>query len=208
YVSTVDGVDGVGALPGVGGDGDPTSGSVVTTNSFTAAVGESLEFFFNYVTSDGAGYADYGWARLLDSTGNQAALLFTARTTPGGSSVPGFGMPAPEATLTPDTVSIYPGTVWDVLGVDDSGDCYATGCGHTGWVQSTYAFTTAGEYKLQFGVTNWSDTAYDSGMAFAGAKVGNVIITPPPSAVPLPASGVLLVAGMGAIAAIRRRKRA
>lgn len=206
YVSTYQGEAGVGGLPGVGGLGQPTNGSVVTTNSFTALAGEMLEFYFNYLTSDGAGYADYGWARLLDENDEQAALLFTARTTPNGNSVPGYSMPAPEATLDPDQVDIDPGTDWSIIG-SSSGSCWSTGCGHTGWVKSTYSFLYDGTYKLQFGVTNWDDQAYDSALAFAGAKVGDVIITPPLSPVPLPAAGWMLLVGLGATGMVARRRR-
>lgn len=214
YVSTDGGVDDGGALEGVGGIGNPTDGSNVITAAFSAAAGEMLEFYFNYVTSDSAGFADYGWARLLDAvTNTEVALLFTARTTESGSSVPGFGMPAPAATLDPTNVGINDGkTVWDVLG-SDSGRCYLNvgqGCGATGWIKSSYAIVAGGTYKLQFGVTNWNDEGFDSAMAFAGAKVGDVIITPPvdPAPVPLPASAVLLGAGMGALGILRRRKKA
>jgi hypothetical protein len=31
---------------------------------FAATAGTALNFYFNYVTSDGAGFADYGWAEL------------------------------------------------------------------------------------------------------------------------------------------------
>lgn len=207
YVSTEGGTSGGGALTGIGG----TNGSSVTTGAFAAAAGDLLKFLFNYVTSDGAGFADYGWARLLDATTDaQVALLFTARTTPGGDTVPGFGMPLPEATMTPSSTPIIPGgPAWDALG-GSSGACYSTGCGYTGWIESTYTVATAGTYKLQFGVTNFIDQAYDSGMAFAGAKIGDVVITPPvgpsPSPVPLPASAALLVAAIGALGAVRQRK--
>ncbi|MDO5631325.1 MAG: NF038132 family protein [Paracoccus sp. (in: a-proteobacteria)] len=209
YVSTWDGVEGVGALPGVGGPGSPINGSTVATGLFAAKAGDMLNFFFNYVTSDGAGYADYGWARLLNSVGDQVALLFTARTTPGGSSVPGFSMPDPEATLNPGTVTITPGGPdWDALGLD-SNLCYAGGCGYTGWVQSSYTIQNPGDYRLEFGVINWNDSNWASAMAFAGATIGDVDITPPtPAPVPLPASGLLLLAGLGVVGAIRRKRAA
>ncbi|MDO5613420.1 MAG: NF038132 family protein [Paracoccus sp. (in: a-proteobacteria)] len=209
YVSTWDAPAGVGALPGVGGSGLPMNGSTVATGLFSSNAGDMLNFFFNYVTSDGAGYADYGWARLLNSVGDQVALLFTARTTPGGSSVPGFSMPDPEATLSPATVTITPGgPVWDALG-SNSGACFDNGCGYTGWVQSSYTIQNPGEYRLEFGVTNWNDQIFASAMAFAGATIGDVVITPPtPAPVPLPASGLLLLAGLGAVGAIRRQRAA
>lgn len=207
YVSTSGGPSGGGSLSGLGG----TNGSTVTTAAFAAAAGETLEFLFNYVTSDGASFADYGWARLIDAaTSAEIALLFTARTTTGGNTVPGFGMPPLNATLVPADTPINAGApIWDALG-GSSNTCYDIGCGYTGWIQSSYDIAAAGNYKLQFGVTNWSDTGWDSGMAFAGAKIGDVIITPPvdPAPVPLPASVLLLGAGIGAMGALRRRRKA
>lgn len=206
YVTTRGGVEGVGALPGVGGTGSPTNGSTLTTSVFTAAAGDTLSFFFNFVTSDGSGYADYAWARLLDEDLNEVALLFTARTTPGGSTVPGFSMPEPAATLVPSTVGIIGGgPEWTALG-DDTGRCFASGCGYTGWVNSLYEIDTAGNYLLQFGVTNWTDQIFDTGMAIAGATIGGVPIDPSVPPVPLPAAGWMLVAGIGGLAALRRRK--
>lgn len=205
YVSTVRGVDGVGSLPGVGGQGEATNGSTLLTSSFEAKAGEDLTFFFNYMTSDGAGYSDYAWARLLDDRGRSVALLFTARTTPVGSAVPGFAMPNPDATLDPGIVRIDDGaTDWSALGAW-SGWCYELGCGNTGWVGATYNIAEAGTYRLQVGVTNWDDTLYDSAMAIAGAEIGGKPITPP--SVPLPASAWFLMAGVGAMAAKGKRRR-
>lgn len=208
YVSSVNGVNGV-ALPGVGGSGTGTDGSTLRSVVFSAAAGDDLKFFFNYVTSDGAGYADYAWARLLDSTQAEVALLFTARTAPSGSIVPGFSMPAPTATLTPSSVPIIGGApAWSALG-PDSGSCYSGGCGYTGWVQSNYQIAAAGNYILEFGVTNWQDTAYDSGLAFDGITIGGVVIGDPGNNVPEPAMLALLGLGFaGAAVAGRRRKAA
>jgi hypothetical protein len=203
YVTTYGGTFS-GGLPGIGG----TNGSVYLSSLFSAAVGDPLTFYFNYITSDGAGFADYAWARLLNSDLSEAALLFTARTTPGGSSVPGFGMPDPSATLDPSEVVIVPGApVWSPLG-GYSGTCFATGCGYTGWVASMFEVALAGNYYLQFGVTNWSDTWYDSGLAWAGATIGDVPIDPTdPSVVPEPITLLLMGTGLAGIGAVRRRRR-
>ena len=204
FVSTSGGVEGVG-LPDVGGDGNPTTGSVVNSPLFSAAVGDSLEFFFNYVTSDGAGFADYAWARLLDDMANEVALLFTARTTPGGDTVPGFSMPTPTATLAPASTPIIPvAPVWSALG-SDSGSCFngvGNGCGYTDWVKASFTIAAAGNYSLQFGVVNWNDTAFQSGLAFDGATIAGTPITP---SEPIPTPALLPgLIGMG-VAVLRKR---
>ena len=184
-----------GSLPGIGG----TNGSRLRSAPFSARAGEDLEFSFNYVTSDGAGYADYGWARLLDGSMEPVALLFTARTRSSGDVVPGFGMPDIEAGITPETVNIIGrGPSWAVLG-GDSGRCYATGCGYTGWVKSTYTIPEAGDYVLEFGVVNWADTRYQSGLAFDGLLIGGKPIEAEPDyrdvrvVATLPGQGIELV---------------
>ncbi|GAA0813522.1 hypothetical protein GCM10009111_09030 [Colwellia asteriadis] len=199
WVSTDNGVNGVG-LDGLVG----TDGSVLTSNLFAANAGDDLEFFFNYVTSDGAGYADYAWARLLDESLNQVAMLFTARTKESGNIVPGIGMPAPEATLSPGSVEIIAGAPsWSVLG-SDSNSCFSSGCGYTGWVQSNYSILTAGSYYLEFGVTNWTDTAHDSGLAFDGITIAGVAIDP--VAVPEPAGVALFSLALLGLARIKRNR--
>lgn len=202
WLSTNNGADDVGALPGVGGTGSPTNGSTLTTTLFSASAGDLLKFYFNYVTSDGSGYADYAWVQLMDASSNPVALLFTARTAPSGSIVPGFSMPAPSATLTPASVPIIGGApTWSPLG-DYSGTCYADGCGYTGWIQSTYTISSSGNYKLTAGVVNWNDHYYDSGLALDGVTVGGVPILPP-SAVPEPSSLLLLTVGAAGLLARR-----
>ncbi len=197
YVTTYGGV----TMSGLG-LGSETDGSTSTTANFTANAGDVLKFYFNYVTTDGAGYADYAWVSL---GGDANLTLFTARTTPSGSTVPGFGMPpiAPGVTLNPYPVNIIGGApTWSPVG---SG-CFSNGCGYTDWIEMTYTINTAGTYNLTFGVVNWSDTAFDSGLAYDGAIIGDTPIPNP--GVPEPAAWALLIAGFGLVGAALRRRSA
>jgi hypothetical protein len=207
YVSTAGSVK-TAPLP-TGALGGETNGSSLATTVFSATAGTALNFYFNYVTSDGAGYADYAWAELFNSANTPVSLLFTARTVPSGSIVPGTGMPAPAATLIPASVPIIAGgPAWSPL-AGYSGGCYASGCGYTGWVGSSYIIPTAGDYYLKIGVVNWADQAYDSGLAMDGVTVGGEPITPPTSTVPEPSTLLLLGSGLVGIASsVKRRLRA
>lgn len=197
YISTYGGPTGVGQYPGIGG----TNGSLLTTATFSALANDPLKFYFNFVTSDGAGYADYAWVALVDAGTSSSLLLFTARTTPGGNTVPGFGLPpvAPGVTLIPATVTITAGgPVWSPLG-SYSGTCYNAGCGYTGWVESTYTIGSSGNYYLQFGVSNWLDQIYDTGLSIDNVTVHGVPIpgeTPEPGTLIMFGSGILGLAGM------------
>lgn len=224
-------------LPGVGGTGVATNGSVLRTGIFNAGSGDVLSFWFNYVTRDGAGYADYAWSRILDGNGTELALLFTARTTTSGSVVPGADMPAPQATLTPGVITTS-GTAptWAPLGADESGNlatnCWDAGCGFTGWVNSQFTFATTGTYMLEFGVVNWDPTGGDdrwlqSGLAFDGVMVNNtgLVVTSAGTAAtsqnmaasapngsgqlvtPEPAPLLLVGTGVLALAVAQRRRR-
>ena len=82
WVSTNGGIVGVGALPS-GAVGLETNGSTPATPVFSATAGTALDFYFDYVTSDGSSvYSDYAWAELFTSTGTPVALIFTAQTEP------------------------------------------------------------------------------------------------------------------------------
>lgn len=190
------------ALPGVGGVGvgEAANGSSLRSVAFTAAAGAQLDFRFNYVTTDGAGYADYAWARLLGSDNSQVALLFTARTNEDGDAIPGLSMPAPVATLTPFPVPVAPGqTMWAPLG-PDSDECYDAGCGATGWVRAQYAIASGGNYRLEFGVTNWNDEDFDSGLAFDAITVDGA-----PLPIPEPGRYAMLLAGLAMLGTLKRR---
>jgi len=164
YISTYNGITGAGQLPGIGGN----NGSQLTTTAFNAIAGSVLSFNFNYVTTDGGGYTDYAWAQVQTPSGTVVATLITARTATSGSVIPGVGLPATEATLTPASVPIIGSApVWSGLG-SSSGGCFDIGCGYTGWVNSSYTLTSGGTYVLVFGVSNWSDGLYQSGLAIDG----------------------------------------
>lgn len=212
WISTAGGVKGAGIIAGVGNG--PTSdnsadGSTLTTSAFSASAGDSLTFFFNFVTSDGQGssgsYTDYGWAELQTEGGAHVAWLFTARTEPSGNISPGVGLPANDSALTPSSSAIvaeYP--VWSPLGTY-SGQCYGglgSGCGDTGWIKSSYTIAAGGTYQLVFGVTNWIDAQYDTGLAFDA-----VTVTPGGGEVPEPSSLALLLGGAGLLYGLYRLRR-
>jgi hypothetical protein len=185
--------------------GDESTGSRLASSVFSATAGDRLAYQFNYVSSDGDEYADYAWARLVDAgSGATSAMLFSATTQPAGLLVPSANLPAVDATLTPATASIVSdSTLWSPLG-NDAGSCWGLGCGSSGWVQSAFTFTSGGSYRLEFGVVNWSDSAYQSGLAFDGVfiRANNDNITAP---VPEPQTWALMIAGLAALWFVRRR---
>jgi len=211
YVSTYGGLEGVGSL---GVAGNEANGSLYVSDSFSASAGDALHFYFNYVTTDGTKfYTDYAWGALRPADGSADILLFTARTTPTGNTVPGFGLPdlADGVILNPASAPIIPGApTWSALG-DTSGWCTGPdegeGCGYTGWIDVDYLFADAGVFSLVFGVTNIHDRYNDSGLAFADLTINGDPIGGGGSTVPEPATLTLLLASLGLVGALRRRNK-
>lgn len=80
-------------------------------------------------------------------------------------------------------------------------DTSATSTAAMGWVTNAYTFTAG----ATSGLLSFASTT--SGCCF-GPALDNVRIQAVVSPIPVPASGLLLLAGLGAVAGLRRRKRA
>ena len=221
WISTFGGVSGAGEIATVGG----TDGSSLTTSPFSAIAGQNLQYYFNFISSDGQSvsgsfvYEDYTFVQLVDVTTGATTMLFNARAEPTGLIVPGQGLPSidPGVTLTPASTVMTLGSgtqgnqsggpVWAPLGPSAtgySGWCWGPGCGLSGWVRSDYAMPSSGSYELVFGVTNWGDTIYDSGLAFAGLNIGG---GPIEDAVPELGTWAMAIVGFGVLGVLGLRAR-
>ena len=232
YITTAGGVQGVSPLllksDGKGSE-QSENGSTITSSVFSAASGDTLSMLFNYVSTDGRGYEDYAWARLVVAgTQDTAAWLYTARSdrSARGAVVPGNVLKRQVDGSLPDELDAVlnngnsvgfnvSSTDWDPLG-GSSGFCWtsANTCGPTGWIGSDYTFDSAGDYVIEIGVVNWGDEAFDSALAFdfAGLQAarfdGLTVVQPPaPGTVPAPATPALLLAGLALLAAATRQRR-
>lgn len=197
--------------------GAETNGSTFVSGSFAAAQGDTLGLQLQFVSTDGKNYDDYAWARLVHAgDGSLAAWLFTAQSTNSktGQVVPGKVVSKNE--FDPDEAIVgYQDFAfisktsdnpvdWSPLG-GSNGSCWednAPGCGHTGWLTTRHTVAATGQYRLEVGVVNWGDEAYDSGLAFdfQGLQAA--------APVPEPASLALMLAGLAALGAAVRRPRA
>lgn len=186
--------------------GGTTNGSSLLSSSFTTNAGQSLGFSFNYITSDGSGsFTDYSFVRLINLTNATSLVLFTARTTPSGNTVPGFGLPgiASGVTLTPSSTPIIPGSVNFAPG--GVSGCFSGGCGYTGWINAQYIVPTAATYQIEFNVFNVGDTSFQSALLFDFATGQGGTPVNPGTPVPEPVTATLLAAGLAGLIARRRR---
>jgi hypothetical protein len=202
------------------GAGTEQNGSRFTSGAFTAGVGDVLDMRFNYVSTDGKGFDDYAWARIVNaSNGDAVAWIFTARSSNSstGKIVPGDVVRREE--FDPDlTIVGYDDfdfhtqdgsdpIQWSPLGGSNQ-TCWrenAAGCGYTGWLHSRYSFAQGGSFRVEVGVVNWGDYAYDSGLAFdfSGLQAGFSAPVPEPSAAAMLVLG-LATLGLGVL----KRRRA
>lgn len=218
YLTTSGGISGASPLvlrnEGRGTE-NQTNGSKIQSSVFNASSNDTLTLYFNYVSTDGRGYDDYAWARLVNAgTNNIAAWLFTARSTnsANGNVVPGNVLNRQADNNLPDELDAVlndgntvgfdvASTDWSPLGAS-SGICWddANTCGPTGWVKSDYSFVAAGSYFLEFGVINWGDEIFDTALAFDfdGLQQANFngVTVVPPVTVPLPGGFMLMSAGL------------
>ena len=132
WISTYGGVSGAGEIAGVGG----TNGSSFTTSTFNATSGQTLQYYFNYVSSDGQNqggfiYEDYTSVQLLNTATNTSTMLFNARSEPTGLTVPGQNLPPidPGVALTPSNSVMNTGT--GTLG-SQSDTIYDSGLAYSG----------------------------------------------------------------------------
>lgn len=160
WISTYGGVN--GAVSG------GTDGSTATI-PFTVYGNKTLNFNFDYVTSDGSGYPDFATVDLYNSSNTLLATIDSWTTT---------------------VTAVNAGTTWSPLG-PSSGSCYATGCGNTGWSSLSYLVSGSGNYYLTFSVANANDTEYDTGLAFTVAN------TPEPATLGMFGLGLTLLSFLG-----------
>jgi hypothetical protein len=126
--------------------GIETNGSVIASGAFHAERGDLIDVHFNCVSTDGKGFDDCAWARLVGAADGQlAAWLFTARSSNSatGNIVPGDVLRRSEfdprqVIVNYDSFNFTSKTVddpvnWSPLG-PSNGTCWrdnAAGCGYT-----------------------------------------------------------------------------
>ncbi|MBN8503177.1 MAG: NF038132 family protein [Burkholderiales bacterium] len=212
--STVYGSSPLQLDPNSRGSGTETNGSRLLSPSFSLVAGETFRAHFNYASTDGKGFDDYAWARLVRAdTGALVQWLFTARSSNSGTRniVPGDVLP--RDAFDPRTVLVnydeYEFNTrdaaqpidWTPLGFSN-GSCWrsnAAGCGFTGWLTAEVQAPSSQSYRLEIGIVNWGDEAYDSALAFDLAGLAPTV--------PEPRSAALLGLGLGLLRLTARKRQ-
>jgi hypothetical protein len=202
------------------GSGIEHNGSKITSNIFSAIAGQTLSMSFNFASTDGKGYDDYAWARVINSSDDSlVAWLFAAQSTNSNTKgiVPGSVLD--KSAFDPDQViSNYKDFSFTSKTAEDpidwsalkgsSGFCWkdnAEGCGFTGWLDSSITLANSGSYRVEIGVVNWGDGAYDSGLAFDFRGLTN---SQNVTAVPESETYALMLVGLCLVGSVARRRRA
>jgi hypothetical protein len=211
WISTAGGTSGAGRVdapydPTVSYDPFGSNGSQYTTDPFSASGGDTLSFYFNYVSADGE-FGDYAWAQLQTTSGTPLVTLFTVGNAASGNASPAPNFPGSNnATLTPSSASMTnTAPLWSPLGAD-SGHCdFGAGCGYTDWIHASYTFLAPGlnNYVLTFGVANFDIPFIESGLAFDQITV----IDPPPAGVPEPSSWTIMLLGFAGLGWLMKHTR-
>lgn len=209
---------------GKGNEGT-NNGTKIVSDAFSGIAGNTLTLHFNYISTDGRGYDDYAWARLVDAASNEtAAWLFTARSTNSarGNVIPGDVLNRQVDRDAPDQLDAVlndgdrigfdvSSTTWQPLGTS-SGYCWddANTCGPSGWVKSSYVLAQTGTFRLEFGVANWGDEIFDSALAFdfVGLDAANFPNAPLIASVPEPSIQAMFLAGIALAGVVALRRRA
>lgn len=202
---------------GKGNEGT-NNGTKIVSDAFSGVAGDTLTLHFNYISTDGRGYDDYAWARLVNAGSNEtAAWLFTARSTNSarGNVIPGDVLNRQVDNNAPDALDAVlndgdrigfdvASTSWQPLGIS-SGYCWddANTCGPSGWVKSSYTLAQSGSFRLEFGVANWGDEIFDSALAFdfVGLNSTNFPNAPLIASVPEPSTYAMFIAGLAFVGA-------
>jgi hypothetical protein len=227
YISTENGTtaagslnlkDEVGSIVPLGAQ----TGSSLTSSSFSVNANDHLGISFTYVTSDGGGFSDYAWARLL-GPGGSSVWLFEAMSNNQGknpleadflntSKYPAFSgsVVFDGKNSTFNTIPDKSAVDWNPIGAGAT--CFLSGgngCGYGNWTTTSFTFSQAGNYQLQMGVRNWGDAIYQSGLAFDYQGYGGVTSgAGVPSPVPEPSTYVLLSIALALFGPMALRRRA
>ncbi|CAD5374000.1 putative PEP-CTERM exosortase interaction domain-containing protein [Rubrivivax sp. A210] len=223
YVSTA-GSTAIGAALTPSLQFNEQNGSRIRSAAFSANAGDTFAAAFNYITTDGSGFPDYAWARIVRADISAATITNTVGwlvTVRSGNSDSGTMIPGgvtdeyrPRDTITNfDTFNFNARTannppLFSGLG-DATGQCFnlVSDCGFTGWLRTTHTFAAAGSYRLEVGVMNAVDNQFDSAMVFDFAGLTG---TPPLAASPIPepaTQSMMLLGALASIAVALRRRR-